>query len=140
MTGRRYGSAAMCGISGITLEKFQWEWDETDKDANFKQQVAMYTQVDPMPTIETMSRNLDVPIGAIVKYILVKWGASGSDGLLELGPSVVRQMLSTIESAEADGTDQQRLKAYTELSQMLSWLAVPLTEPDWQPGRSRDLA
>ena len=124
----------------VTIEVFDWPWDESDKDANFKKEVQMHSQVDPMPTIETMSRNLDIPIGAIVKYILVKWGASGSDGLLELGSSVVRQMLSTIESAEADGTDQQRLKAYTELSQMLSWLAVPLTDPDWQPGHNRDLA
>ena len=122
--------------SGITLEKFQWEWDETDKDANFKQQVAMYTQVDPMPTIETMSRNLDIPIGAIVKFILVKWGASGSDGLLELGPNVIKQMLSAIELAEAEGTDKDRLEAYWKLSQMLSWLSVPLKDPSWQPGRS----
>jgi hypothetical protein len=126
------------GTREITLEDFAWDRDETDKDANFKQQVAQYTLVDPMPTIETLSRSLDIPIGAIVKYILVKWGASGSDGLLELGPAVVKEMLSTIEAAEATGTDQERLAAYRKLSQMLSWLAVPLTDPNWQPGRPRD--
>ena len=120
----------------IVLEEFAWELDETDKDANFKQQVAMYTLVDPMPTIETMSRNLGIPVGAIVKYILVKWGASGSDGLLELGPNVTGQMLLAIEQAEAEGTDQKRLEAYNRLSQMLSWLSVPLKDPSWQPGRS----
>ncbi len=124
----------------IVLEEFAWELDETDKDANFKQQVAMYTLVDPMPTIETMSRNLGIPVGAIVKYVLVKWGASGSDGLLELGPNVIGQMLSAIELAEAEGTDQKRLEAYTKLSQMLSWLSVPLVDPRWRPGRSDDQA
>ena len=29
---------------------------------------------------------------------------------------------------------QARLEAYRKLSQMLSWLAVPLTDPTWQPG------
>ncbi len=122
----------------ITLEEYTWDWDETDKDANFRQQVAMYTKVDPMPTIETLSRNKDIPVGAIVKFILVKWGALGSDGLLELGPSVINQLLSAIELAEAEGTDQARLDAYSKLSQMLSWLSVPLTDPSWRPGRSDD--
>ena len=100
----------------ITLEEYAWDWDETDKDANFRQQVAMYTKVAPMPTIEPLSRNKDIPVGAIVKCILVKWGASGSDGLLELGPSVINQLLSAIELAEAEGTDQARLDAYSKLS------------------------
>ncbi len=128
------------GPREIVLEEFAWELDETDKDANFKQQVAMYTLADPMPTIETMSRNLGIPVGAIVKYVLVKWGASGSDGLLELGPNTIGQMLSVIELAEAEGTDEKRLEAYTKLSQMLSWLSVPLVDPRWRPGRSDDQA
>lgn len=121
----------------VSLEEFAWEWDETDKDATFKQQVAMYTRVDPMPTIETMSRNLKIPIGAVVKFILVKWASSGSEALMELGPSVIKDMLSAIELAEAEGTDQERLKTYRKLSDMLSWLTVPLRDPSWQPGRSQ---
>ena len=121
----------------VALEVFNWQWDETDKDANFKQEVATYTQVDPMPTIETMSRNLDIPVGAIVRYVLVKWAASGSASLLEIGPRVVRQMAEIVDHAESVGTDRERLAGYGKLSQIISWLNVPLTNPGWRSGRSK---
>ena len=34
----------------ICLEVFDWPYDEADKDANFKQEVAAYTLGDPMST------------------------------------------------------------------------------------------
>ena len=120
----------------ITLQRFDWEWDATDKDANFKQEVAAYTRVDPMPTVETMSRNLNIPVGAVVQFVLVRWAASGSTALLEIGPRVVRQMADVVDKANAADTDQGRLEAYRKLSQIISWLNVPLTDPEWRPGRS----
>ena len=62
----------------VSLEVFDWEWDEGDRDANFKHEVATYSREDPMPTLETMSRYLAIPVGAIIRYLLVKWAASGS--------------------------------------------------------------
>ena len=120
----------------ITLEPFEWQWDETDKDANFKQEVAMYARVDPMPTIETMSRNLGIPVGVIVRYVLSRWASSGSASLLEVGPRVVRQMAEAVGQAESAGDAEARLQAYEKLAQIISWLNVPLTNPDWRPGRS----
>ena len=120
--------------SSVLLEAFDWEWDESDRDATFKQEVAMYSRVDPMPTIEGMSRSLAIPVGAIARYILVKWAASGSDALLEMGPRVVRQMAEIVEGAEGAGTDRERLAAYEKLAQVVSWLCVPLDDPDWRPG------
>ena len=122
----------------VTLEAFEWLWDETDKDAIFKQEVADYSRVDPMPTIETMNRNLHIPIGCIVRYILVKWAASGSLGLLEIGPRVVGQMAEFVNAAESTGTDQARLEAYRKVSRIVSWLNVPLSDPKWRPGQSED--
>ena len=43
-----------------------------------KQELATYSRVDPMPTIETMSRNLGMPVGAIGRYILARWASSAS--------------------------------------------------------------
>ena len=120
----------------ISLEAFDWPWDESDKDANFKQELAMYSREDPMPTIERMSRNLHIPVGAIVKYLLVKWASSGSGALLEIGPRVVNQMSEIVARAESEGTDQERLVAYQKLSQIISWLQVPLSDPQWRPGRA----
>ena len=121
---------------GISLKVFDWRWDETDKDANFKQELAMYSLEDPMPTIETMSRNLGIPVGAIVRYVLVKWAASGSTALLEIGPRVVQQMAEIVAHAERIGNDKERLAAYGKLSEVISWLNVPLTDPEWHPGGS----
>ena len=121
----------------ITLERFDWQWDETDKDANFKQELATYSRVDPMPTIETMSRNLGIPVGAIVLYILARWASSGSASLLEVGPRVVRQMADIVAEAESAGDSEAKLQAYEKLAQIISWLNVPLADSDWRPGRGR---
>ena len=119
----------------ITLERFDWQWDETDKDANFKQELATYSRVDPMPTIETMSQNLGILVGAIVRYILAKWASSGSASLLEVGPRVVRQMADIVAEAESAGDSEAKLQAYEKLAQIISWLNVPLADSDWRPGR-----
>ena len=119
----------------ITLERFDWQWDETDKDANFKQELATYSRVDPMPTIETMSRNLGIPVGAIVRYILARWASSGSASLLEVGPRVVRQMADIVAEAESASEPEAKLQAYEKLTQIISWLNVPLADPNWRPGR-----
>jgi len=121
----------------ITLKTYRWREDEADRDANFKREVALYTLTDPMPTIETMSRNLRIPVGAIVKYILVRWAASGSEALLEMGPRVVRQMADIVKEAENCDRNQDRLIAYHKLAAIVSWLQVPLTDPRWQPGGRR---
>ncbi len=124
----------------ISLERFDWQWDESDKDANFKQEVASYTLADPLPTMRTMSRNLGIPVGCIARYVLVKWAASGSDALLQTGPVVVNQMAAIVDHAESVDTDDERLAAYDKLSQIVSWLRVPLADPEWRPGISENNA
>ncbi len=110
----------------VLLEAYEGPWEESDRNANFKEQVAIYSKADPMTTLERMSRSQGVPVGALARYVLAKWAASGSDGLLEVGPRVVRQMQSLIDEAEATGDDEARLAAYDSLRQIISWLAVPL--------------
>jgi hypothetical protein len=83
-----------------------------------------------------MSRNLAIPVGAIARYVLGKWAASGSEALLEMGPRIVREMAEIIDRAESAGTDRERLAAYQAISQIISWLNVPLTDPEWRPGAS----
>lgn len=121
----------------ITLETYRTPFSRDDKDANFKHDVATYSRLDPMPPLDRMSRNLDIPVGALVRYVLARWAASGSDALLEVGPLVVRQMEALIERAEEEGTDEARLKAYEGLRQIVSWLSIPLDDRDWQTPRSR---
>ena len=119
----------------INLQPYTEPWDPLDPDANFRREVAASSLVDPMPTLEGMSRNLGIPVGAIAGYVLAKWAASGSEGLMEAGPLVVRQMADLVREAESAGTDAARLEAYHALSRIVSWLAFPLDHEDWQPGR-----
>jgi len=118
----------------ITLEAYQASWSPNDRDANFRQDVATYSQLDPMPALDRMSRYLNIPVGALVRYVLARWATSGSDGLLEIGPVVVRQMSALVEQAEKEGTDLARLEAYGGLRQVISWLQVPLDNSNWQTG------
>ena len=110
----------------VLLQPYDGSWAEDDRNANFKQQVAIYSKADPMTTLDRMSRNQDVPVGALARYVLAKWAASGSDGLLEVGPIVLRQMQDVVEKAESLDTREARLEAYESLRQIISWLAVPL--------------
>ena len=121
----------------VTLETYTAPFSTDDKDANFKRDVATYSRLDPMPPLDRMSRNLNIPVGALVRYVLARWTTSGSDTLLEIGPLVVRQMSALIEQAEREATDQARLQAYDGMRQIVSWLSIPLDNPDWQTPKSR---
>ena len=114
----------------VRLEIFEESIDEADPDANFKQDVALYSQIDPMPTLEGMSRSLGLPVGAIARYVLVKWATSGSEGAMEVGPRVVRQMAAVVSEAEGLGEDSARLVAYEKLSGIVSWLET-IWEGEW---------
>ena len=113
----------------VRLEVYEDPIDEHDPDANFKQDMALYSRVDPMPTLEGMSRNLDLPVGVIARYVLVKWATSGSEGAMELGPRVVKQMAAIVSEAEESGKLGAKMAAYEKLSKMVSWL-----ETIWEGG------
>ncbi len=114
----------------IRLERWSGPWPADDPDANFKTDVALYSLLDPLGTLQTLSRNTGIPLGALCRYVLARWAAGGSEGLLELGPSTVGRMWQACEAAEAEGSDAARLRAYAQLRQMLSWLRAGLGEQE----------
>ncbi len=120
------------GEAARTVELVAWRgpWADDDPDANFKADVALFTHVDPMATIGNLSTAVDVPEGATARYVLARRASAGSGGLLELGPSMVHRLGALIEQAEAAGSDAARLEAYGKLRQMLSWLRLPVADPD----------
>jgi hypothetical protein len=117
-------------VRSVALVKWTGPWSEDDPDANFKAEVAMYAPTDPMRTIENLARAMDMPEGAIVRYVLARWASAGSGGLLELGPSMIDRLWEPIQRAETADTDEARATAYEQLRQMLSWLRLPLIDPD----------
>jgi hypothetical protein len=118
----------------ITLEPYRDTWPADDPDAGFRRMVAEYSAIDPMPTLEGLSRSKGIPVGALVAFVLARYCASGSEALLDLGPVVVRQMAELVRQAEAAGGDAARLEAYRALAGIVAWLQVPLEDPAWRPG------
>lgn len=113
----------------LELQPYEGPWSDDDPDGAFRADVAAYSLQDPLPTLEAMSRNLDIPVGAIARYVLARWAAGGAEGLLELGPSAVDRMADVIRRAEAAATDDARLDAYASLRELVSWLRIGLDTP-----------
>ena len=111
-------------LSIVDLKPYREQWPQDDPHANFKAEVACYTAADPMPTIENLSRLTGIPAGCLIRYVLVKYAASGPDALLAMDPIVFRQMREHVRKAEEDGSDEARLRAYQALSEMISWLSA----------------
>lgn len=114
----------------VRLARWTGPWPDGDKDANLKADIALYSRTDPLRTISGLSAAIDVPEGAIVRYVLARWASEGASGLLELGPTMTRRLHAVCTTAESAGTDEARLAAYHQLRQMISWLHHPLEHPE----------
>jgi len=117
----------------VRIEGWVGPWDPDDADANFKTDVAAYAHLEPLSTLTNLSNSIDVPLGAIVHYVLAKWATEGSSGLLELGPRMARRLREPFVAAEEVDTDEARLAAYETVRQMIEWLNVPLDDPEVYP-------
>lgn len=117
----------------LRIEGWTGPWSSDDNDANFKADVAAYAHLDPLSTLGNLSDSIDVPVGAIVHYVLAKWATEGSNGLLELGPRMARRLREPFVAAESADTDEARLEAYETVRQIVEWLNVPLDQPEVYP-------
>jgi len=112
----------------MELSPYTDAWDANDRHANFKTEVAHYTVADPLPTLEVLSNDTGIPLPCLVRYVLVKYAASGADAMLAMGPIVLGQMEEHIEKAEAAGTAEAKVAAYEALRQMVKWLRAGINE------------
>ena len=85
----------------------------------FKEEVVAYGLLEPLDTITQLSESLDIPVGALVRYVLAKWATGGSEGMLHIGGTSVQRMHNACQAAEGEDTDEARLRAYEELRQMV---------------------
>jgi len=108
----------------MELNRYQDSWDADDPHANFKAEVATYTAADPLPTLQHLSGLTGVPVGCLIRYVLVKYAASAADALLAMTPVVVQQMEAHVAAAEAADTVEARLEAYEALRSMIGWLRL----------------
>ncbi len=108
-------------------------WAPDDPHANFKAEVFNYTTTNPMPTVERLSELTGIPVESLIRYVLVKYAASGPEALLAMGPIVFDQMRQQIAQAEQVGTDAARLKAYDALRGIVSWLETANQQSAGEP-------
>ena len=108
----------------VELEPYRDRWDAADPHARFKAEVACYSVADPLPTLENLSKSTSIPVGCLIRYVLVKYAASGSEALLAMEPIVFRQMRAHVEKAEANGSDAAKIEAYAALKEMIAWLGA----------------
>jgi len=106
----------------VDLKPYRDTWQSDDRHANFKAEVACYSVADPLPTLENLSEGTGIPVGCLIRYVLVKYAASGSEALMAMDPIVFRQMREHVARAEEDGSDAAKLKAYAALKDMIRWL------------------
>jgi|TARA_Y100000782_G_C9947550_1_gene166187 hypothetical protein len=57
---------------------------------------------------------------------------SGSESLLDLGPDMVKKVSDIFDLAESVGTDKEKLKAYGSVKEIMSWMKVPLDDPNYR--------
>jgi hypothetical protein len=108
----------------MDLPPYRDTWTADDPHANFKSEVANYTTADPLPTLQRLSAGTGIPVECLIRYVLVKWAASGSEAMIAMGPIVFEQMRGLVDRAESDGADAARLQAYDALKQIVRWLAA----------------
>ena len=68
----------------------------------FAAQVEGSRLVDPMPTFENLSAATGVPVDALVHHALVRWVSAGSEALMSLEPTVVRDLIDARERKDWD--------------------------------------
>jgi len=108
----------------MNLPPYRDTWTSDDPHANFKAEVANYTTADPLPTLRRLSEGTGIPVESLIRYVLVKWAASGSEAMLAMGPVVFEQMRALVDRAEAENNDASRLRAYDSLKQIVRWLGA----------------
>ena len=112
----------------VHLVPYAGTWSDDDPDANFKAEVALRTVADPLPTLRALSANTGIPLGSLVRFVLVRWTSEGTEALMDVGPTMVRRLQDVVADAEEAGTDEARLAAYDQLRQMIGWLGLPLED------------
>ena len=113
----------------VRLDPWPGPVPDDHPDANFLADVATFSLADPLPTLERLAASVDVPVGALARYVLAKWTTSGSEAVLAIGPSALTRLRGIVERAEAAGTDAARLAAYHQLVEQVQWLAHGVDDP-----------
>ena len=74
----------------MELRPYRDTWDRDDPHANFKAEVAGYTSADPLST----------PVECLVRYVLVRYAASGADTARLRAYGALKSMIASLALGE----------------------------------------
>ena len=115
----------------ITLEGWRGPWPDDDKDANLKADIALYSHVDPLRTVRGLSDSIDVPVGAIVHYVLGALGERRCIRFVGARTDDVAPIAGASAPTQRPPDPTRRVWLRIEqLRQMISWLNYPLEHPE----------
>ena len=119
------------------LTPWAGSWHADDPNAKFKEEVALFSRVDPLPALQVLAEGTGVPVGGLLRFIATKYLTAGSEALLAVGVAQIEDLLAETDKAEAIGTTEARLQAYWKLRGRIRWLMAGLDPPDprapWEP-------
>lgn len=113
----------------VTLAPWTGAIPPEHPDANFLADVATASLADPLPTLERLSAALDVPVGALARYVLAKWTTAGSEAVLALGPTAIARLSTMAEQVTSAPTEQDRGVAVALLVEQVQWLSHGINDP-----------
>lgn len=105
----------------LHIRSFDEPIDPDDPDANFLYDVAAHAPLDVEPNITNVASNVGVEPGALVQYILAKWGTGGSEGITAIGPNTLDRLLQIIDDTDPDDPGQAQA-AFVKLAEIIRWL------------------
>jgi hypothetical protein len=117
----------------VRLRRYHDDWREDDPNAAFKEEVAAVTRADPTETLSGLSALTGIEIGALARYVLVRWASDGAAAVMELGPRLVGELCAVVEQAEARGTDAARLEAFERVRAVTAQLRLARERPPVDP-------
>ena len=73
-----------------------------DRDRKYVEAVRTSTEIDPMPTVRQLAKNVGLTPDEIVHHVLVQWATSGSQALMATTPLALRQLKEAADTGDID--------------------------------------
>lgn len=128
MTAGHGGRRAVEPEPTIRLTRLSGTWSPDDPHAAFKEDVAATAVADPLETLRGLSELTGVDVGALARYVLVRWASDGAASVLRLGPRLVERMAAIVEQA-AGGDEATRAAAFDELADLVRRVSLAADPP-----------
>ncbi|MGH7918334.1 MAG: DUF6027 family protein [Candidatus Dormibacteraceae bacterium] len=94
-----------------------------DRDAGFRQDVALAQLVDPMPTLRALAQHTGTDLEDLVHLALVRYAADGAEALLALGPASLRELVRARQAGD-----------WARVGGIVDWLQAGLDSTTWRHG------